>query len=205
MKLRGEVTAKIAELYSRGSAVREIAKQVGISKTSVHRFIMSDIEKWGRRSKIEAAEMPQDAATKIVELHQRGASVRAVSKAVGVSKSSVHRLLSARGERRGRIRRWPGAPDGVDRDVAYRLWAKYGLTVANYDALLRKQRGCCAICKRKPKGGRKLAVDHCHDSGMVRGLLCARCNTALGQLRDDPNIIKAMLDYSLSFVHVSAA
>lgn len=64
----------------------------------------------------------------------------------------------------------------------------YGLTPADFAALLEKQGGVCAICGGPPNGpGRRLHVDHCHTSKAVRGLLCAKCNTAVGLLDDDPD------------------
>ena len=67
----------------------------------------------------------------------------------------------------------------------YHLRSKYGITLAERDALERKQRGKCAICgdKEHSTGGRKkwrLPVDHDHATGKVRGLLCLRCNSRLG-------------------------
>jgi Autographiviridae endonuclease VII len=64
-----------------------------------------------------------------------------------------------------------------------RLQKHYGLSEEEYDALLAKQSGACAICRRRPKG--RLCVDHCHLTGMVRGLLCRKCNLGLGCLVDD--------------------
>lgn len=71
------------------------------------------------------------------------------------------------------------------------LRRKYGLTGDEYDALLDRQGGVCAICRQPERlmgrgRVRRLAVDHDHRTGKVRGLLCASCNTVLGQLRDDP-------------------
>jgi hypothetical protein len=57
----------------------------------------------------------------------------------------------------------------------------YGITLEEYDAMLLAQNGCCYICKRHWSSFKKsLAVDHCHVSGKVRKLLCAKCNTAVG-------------------------
>lgn len=68
---------------------------------------------------------------------------------------------------------------------------KYGLTPEEYDDMLVKQNGLCAICqKREPK-----YVDHCHDTGVVRGILCPGCNTAIGQFEDDIDIINRAIDY----------
>jgi Recombination endonuclease VII len=70
---------------------------------------------------------------------------------------------------------------------------RYGISPAEYDALLAKQNGACAICRRHVKG--RLCVDHCHVTGMVRGLLCKECNGALGYLKDDQASLVAALAY----------
>ena len=77
---------------------------------------------------------------------------------------------------------------------AYKLRA-YGLTTEAYDALLLAQLGRCAICGDPEKDGWDLAVDHDHDSGRVRGLLCRRCNVGIGLLRDDARIVAAAAEY----------
>lgn len=61
------------------------------------------------------------------------------------------------------------------------LRQRYGITLADYDAMLKAQGGGCAICA-KPPGKRRLAVDHDHKTGRIRGLLCSGCNTTLGWL-----------------------
>lgn len=79
---------------------------------------------------------------------------------------------------------------------------KYGISLDDYNRLLAKQGGVCAICSQpeRMKNGRSgkvspLAVDHCHGTGRVRGLLCFSCNVALGKFNDDPKILKKALDY----------
>jgi hypothetical protein len=75
----------------------------------------------------------------------------------------------------------------------------YGLTVEQYDAILAGQRGGCAVCGHPPKpdrvGRKHLHVDHNHADGRVRGLLCSPCNTALGLLREDPEVITKLWRY----------
>ena len=73
------------------------------------------------------------------------------------------------------------------------LKRRYGITQAEYDALLAKQAGACAICRRQPKG--RLCVDHCHLTGRIRGLLCHKCNIGLGNLREDHRTLIAALAY----------
>lgn len=73
---------------------------------------------------------------------------------------------------------------------------KYGLTMADFDALLESQGGVCAICKGDRNGpGARFHVDHHHRSGEVRGLLCGRCNTAIGLLQDSPELAEAAATY----------
>jgi hypothetical protein len=62
---------------------------------------------------------------------------------------------------------------------------KRGMTRTSYLALLQQQRGVCAICKQRCKSGRRLAIDHSHETGRVRGLLCSSCNTAIGLMKED--------------------
>jgi len=67
------------------------------------------------------------------------------------------------------------------------------LAEAEYDAMLERQGGVCAICKGKSSG--RLVVDHDHATGNVRGLLCGSCNLALGLLRDDRGRLRAAMAY----------
>lgn len=69
---------------------------------------------------------------------------------------------------------------------ARRIEATYGITKEQYEALYEAQGGVCWICQRATGKTRKLSVDHDHDTGFVRGLLCRPCNDILGHLRDDP-------------------
>src|SRR5262245_26073422 len=73
------------------------------------------------------------------------------------------------------------------------LRRRYGISAAEYDALLARQGGVCAICRRRSK--ERLCVDHCHVTGTVRGLLCSACNIALGYLKDDQASLVAALAY----------
>jgi hypothetical protein len=74
------------------------------------------------------------------------------------------------------------------------LKSRYGLTETQYASLLSKQDGVCRICNN-PDPSRPLCVDHAHDSGVVRGLLCNRCNRALGLFGDDVEVLLAAAQY----------
>jgi hypothetical protein len=65
----------------------------------------------------------------------------------------------------------------------------------DYDFLVDQQAGECGICGHRPEGGRKLYIDHDHDTGVIRGLLCQRCNTGIGMLGDDLSMIERAARY----------
>lgn len=69
-----------------------------------------------------------------------------------------------------------------------------GLSPEDYDLLLVAQGGVCAVCGIAPQG-RRLAVDHDHDTGEVRGLLCNGCNRAIGWTNDDPGVLRRAAGY----------
>tara|TARA_R100000005_G_scaffold87151_1_gene56292 strand:+ start:1153 stop:1674 length:522 start_codon:yes stop_codon:yes gene_type:complete len=66
---------------------------------------------------------------------------------------------------------------------------RYGIDQEEYDAILKAQKNKCKICDTKHTGHKPLCVDHCHNSTRVRGLLCKKCNTSLGLLKEDPKIL----------------
>ncbi|HEX2849462.1 MAG TPA: endonuclease VII domain-containing protein [Acidimicrobiales bacterium] len=75
------------------------------------------------------------------------------------------------------------------------LKRKYGISLAEYDRLLDRQDGRCGICGRPPRDDISLHVDHDHGSGEIRGLLCFRCNNALGDFGDDPQLLDRAVAY----------
>jgi hypothetical protein len=73
------------------------------------------------------------------------------------------------------------------------LKQKYGITFSQHQEMIKAQEGKCAICGTV--GIAELAIDHDHNTGRVRGLLCRRCNTGLGCFRDNPRSLKAAIEY----------
>ena len=72
----------------------------------------------------------------------------------------------------------------------------YGITEDDYDEMYRAQRGCCWICGvHQSTLKRRLNVDHDHESGDVRALLCCNCNKGIGLLGDDPKTVQRAADY----------
>ena len=71
--------------------------------------------------------------------------------------------------------------------------APIGYSIAELDAAIDASGGLCAICRRPST--RKLAMDHCHATGKLRGLLCQPCNTGLGHFQDDVERMQRAIDY----------
>lgn len=86
--------------------------------------------------------------------------------------------------------------DSYNKEHQLRLrTANYGITPEIYKKLLHDQWGLCAICKDRLQEGQFTHIDHCHDTGKIRGLLCIKCNTALGKFKDDTKLLKAAIAY----------
>jgi hypothetical protein len=93
---------------------------------------------------------------------------------------------------------------GCRKDVAMRqskvynrrtVLKRYGLNEADFNRLLNNQGGVCAVCRTDNPPGKGWCVDHCHDTGVVRGVLCTNCNTGIGQLGDDVERLLAAVEY----------
>jgi hypothetical protein len=104
---------------------------------------------------------------------------------------------------------WDAGFQGVNNRISgtfrdYWLRKKFGIGEEDYERMLKEQNGCCAICKSPTPKGRKRGsggevknfyVDHCHETGKVRGLLCNHCNRGLGLLGDDLDNLKLAVEY----------
>lgn len=102
-------------------------------------------------------------------------------------RAKAQRLAGGDWQEEGRLlRRWE-QPKG--------RWNKYNLDHREFESMLRRQEGKCAICDRKPPEGKVLVIDHNHKTGDVRGLLCGSCNTALGMLQDDTEVLTRAISY----------
>lgn len=87
--------------------------------------------------------------------------------------------------------------ENPDRSRKQNLKHSYGITLEQYEALYKSQDGKCLICNGSfPNRGKDgLVVDHCHNEGHIRGLLCAKCNTGLGQFGDDIQRLQNAIEY----------
>ena len=71
-----------------------------------------------------------------------------------------------------------------------------GITIEERDRILEEQGSVCAACgSDKPNSIKGWHVDHCHTTGVIRGVLCANCNVALGQVKDSVGTLQALIDY----------
>jgi hypothetical protein len=75
-----------------------------------------------------------------------------------------------------------------------RLKREFNITIAQYDEMLKNQDGHCAICGNG-RGKRRLAVDHNHVTGEVRGLLCSNCNVGIGSFKENKETLKRAIGY----------
>lgn len=109
-------------------------------------------------------------------------------------KSADHHRQKAREHERAYRKRHPGAARLAQR--RYKFKHVYGITEEQYDQMLIEQAGVCKLCGGPPIGrGLRLHVDHDHATGKVRGLLCSKCNTALGLLSDDSTLMAKAIAY----------
>jgi hypothetical protein len=86
----------------------------------------------------------------------------------------------------------------------YREYArkkKFGMERHEYETILSKQDGCCAVCGHVPKDGEVLSVDHCHETGDIRGLLCSNCNLGIGHFKDNIDLLGLAIKYLENACH----
>lgn len=83
--------------------------------------------------------------------------------------------------------------------IRWNLKRYYGIEIEDYERMLVEQNSCCKICgKHNSEFSKRLNVDHDHETGKVRGLLCIKCNRGIGLLQDSPVILQRALEYLLN-------
>jgi hypothetical protein len=111
-------------------------------------------------------------------------------------KNNPEKVAKQREAARKSTEKWRKANPGKLRDREERRQLKRrGLTISQFKEMVAAQDGKCAVCRKVPRGKRRLHVDHCHKTGMVRGLLCHHCNMAIGLLEDSPRRLRSAIRY----------
>lgn len=90
-------------------------------------------------------------------------------------------------------RRWAAAHPEKVREKSLKRF--YGISLEQYNAMLVEQGGVCAGCGGPPTANGKFYVDHNHQTGRVRGLLCHHCNVSIGYAKDDPSVLDKLAAY----------
>lgn len=102
-------------------------------------------------------------------------------------KAKRHKIW--REERGGKLKK-------KDKDLQY----KFGITLEDYNRMKSEQNDRCYLCdKHQSQVKLQFAVDHCHETGVVRKLLCSNCNTGLGQFKDNIEVLTKAIEYLKSF------
>lgn len=94
-----------------------------------------------------------------------------------------------------RVRAGYAKSGGRTQVFARRIRHRWGMSLKDYRTLLKAQDGRCAICRRMPERARRLAIDHCHKTDKIRGLLCRLCNLVLGNAKDSAKILASAITY----------
>jgi hypothetical protein len=155
----------------------------GLEKPVDH-FSPSRLGKLGRDSKCKPCK--REAAKKYrANNPEKTANYRNTNR----DKIRAYALANRERERARQKQDWES---GKRRDAVLRR--NFGITLETYNALWEIQEGKCAICGRAG-GKRRLAVDHCHETGNIRGLLCDPCNRGIGFLRESPSALRRAASY----------
>jgi hypothetical protein len=111
---------------------------------------------------------------------------KAIANAAAWRKANLERARATRRARSPLIR---------ERTRDQHLRRTFGISSEEYDSMLARQGGVCAVCRQPPKADESFHVDHHDERGGIRGVLCVRCNNALGQLREDVDVAERAVDY----------
>jgi hypothetical protein len=104
------------------------------------------------------------------------------------------------GRKRSRGRAW--TKSNPEYQANRHIKRRYGITVAEVQDLRQRQEGTCAICGAE---GKRLVIDHDHETGVIRGLLCDRCNVVLGNVENWPEVVNACQIYLVTHLVARAA
>jgi Recombination endonuclease VII len=168
-------------LEQRKEARRKSQKKYRISFKGKDAYNKSQ-QKWRKSLKGEESRRKYEENPKSKELHRKR-----VQKYRNTSKGND---MTKRADKK-----YNNTPKGKDRQYRANLKKRYNIGVDEYDTIFEKQHGRCAICFDPPKDNKHFAVDHNHTTGKVRGLLCRKCNSAIGLLKESVSILQNAICY----------
>jgi hypothetical protein len=122
--------------------------------------------------------------------------LRAICKTCKRKEFTAHRVKN-KDKFNAYSKKWYANPENTAKVRGYWLARKFNITLADYDKMFAAQKGCCAICGTRDSGGvgPHFNVDHCHTTGVIRGLLCISCNTGIGNFKDNPGLLTTAISY----------
>ncbi len=175
-----EMPEEVIARYREGETLKQIGERYSVSSMSVMRLLKSyeiPLRPPGRRRHLTLTERKCWKCQTVKDACEFNRSMRQYS-GLDPTCKSCHRTLGRR----------------------HSLKTTYGINVERYEEMMSEQGGCCAICNKPESSVRSgrikyLSVDHCHKSGLVRGLLCQRCNAAIGLLNDDALLLRNAAKY----------
>lgn len=122
-----------------------------------------------------------------------------VRKKINASNAQKERIRLYNASSKGKATTSRFYENNPDKFLEYRT-KKYGITPDQYNQLLTEQQYCCKVCGvHESELAKSLAIDHCHTHGHVRALLCTNCNTALGLLKENTDIMKKLIEYTMEY------
>ena len=113
------------------------------------------------------------------------------------SRNNPDKVKARNDKRKSERKEFYQSEKGVKSSRRTHLKMKYGLELTEYEKMNEEQNGLCLICGQPEQCSRNkfLAVDHCHETNNIRGLLCSNCNRALGLFKDSVEILKNAINY----------
>lgn len=119
---------------------------------------------------------------------------------IGVYKRKKMPLKEKRAKAAARQRNlYKNSPEQRDYQKSLKLKKAYGITLEQYNEFSDFCSNVCGICDKPCPSGRKLAVDHEHSTGIIRGLLCINCNKGIGNFKDSVELMEAAIHYLKSY------
>ena len=184
------MTDNIVALYTAGQSTRKIAAATGVHVYTIQRRL----NKAGIKLRIcgnrdVRCYLPMHL---VLVDYANGTSMRALRQRYGVSHVTLAKKIVSLGVAL-KAKTYRNAHDRSRRNWEYKV--KYQISLDQYETLLHKQGGVCAVCRQSCATGKRLAVDHDHKTGVVRGLLCYSCNIGVGFFQDDITSLKRAVEY----------